>query len=355
MNELVGYLTDKCCSVSGRAAPRNARRSAAAEPLKRRKAARASFVHDLRSPPRKRLLDAAAAADWRSDGRSLRALLLRGPRTRRPAGGLELFGDVALLRSLVVSSETRSSGMGTALVRHAESYALSQGVRTLYLLTTTAEGVLLRVLATCSARAMPRRRRSVHARVRRHLPRELGVHVQTTSEEPEMTEQPFNVLILCTGNSARSILGEALVNHWGRGKFVGYSAGSHPRAKCIPIALELLRHMKLPTEGLRSKSWDEFAAPGAPKLDFVFTVCDNAAGESLSLLARPADDRALGRRRSCGGGRHRHRRSGWRSARRFVSSKTASRSSRPADPHTRPRQVAGAPERDRPSRLDEAG
>jgi arsenate reductase (thioredoxin) len=94
-----------------------------------------------------------------------------------------------------------------------------------------------------------------------------------------MTQQPFNVLILCTGNSARSILGEALVNHWGRGKFVGYSAGSSPKGQVHPIALELLAQLKFPTEGLRSKSWDEFAAPGAPKLDFVFTVCDNAAGE----------------------------------------------------------------------------
>jgi arsenate reductase (thioredoxin) len=95
-----------------------------------------------------------------------------------------------------------------------------------------------------------------------------------------MTDRPFNVLILCTGNSARSILGEALVNHWGRGKFVGYSAGSTPKGSVHPIALELLKHMNLPTEGLRSKSWDEFAQPGAPPLDFVFTVCDNAAGEA---------------------------------------------------------------------------
>jgi arsenate reductase len=94
-----------------------------------------------------------------------------------------------------------------------------------------------------------------------------------------IAQRIYNVLILCTGNSARSILAESLLNHWGRGKFVGFSAGSHPKGSVHPIALELLKHMKLPTEGLRSKSWDEFAAPGAPALDFVFTVCDNAAGE----------------------------------------------------------------------------
>ena len=98
-----------------------------------------------------------------------------------------------------------------------------------------------------------------------------------------MAERPFNVLFLCTGNSARSILAESLINHWGRGKFVGYSAGSSPKGAVHPIALELLRHMKMPSEGMRSKSWDEFAKPGAPKLDFVFTVCDNAAGEMCPI------------------------------------------------------------------------
>jgi arsenate reductase len=94
-----------------------------------------------------------------------------------------------------------------------------------------------------------------------------------------MADRPFNVLFLCTGNSARSILAEQLINHWGRGNFHGFSAGSHPKGTVHPIALELLEQMRLPTAGLRSKSWDEFAAPGAPPLDFVFTVCDNAAGE----------------------------------------------------------------------------
>jgi arsenate reductase len=98
-----------------------------------------------------------------------------------------------------------------------------------------------------------------------------------------MSERPYNVLFLCTGNSARSILAESLLDHWGRGRFVAHSAGSHARGAVHPIALELLRRMKLRTQGLRSKSWDEFAAQGATPLDFVFTVCDKAAGETCPL------------------------------------------------------------------------
>ncbi len=90
---------------------------------------------------------------------------------------------------------------------------------------------------------------------------------------------PYNVLFLCTGNSARSILAEGLLNFRGRPTFRAYSAGSHPTGKVRPEALAQLEAAHIPTAELRSKSWDEFAQPGAPKLDFVFTVCDNAANE----------------------------------------------------------------------------
>ncbi|TAM06765.1 MAG: arsenate reductase ArsC [Paraburkholderia sp.] len=94
-----------------------------------------------------------------------------------------------------------------------------------------------------------------------------------------MTIKTYNVLFICTGNSARSILAEGLMNQYGAGRFKAWSAGSHPAGQVNPYALQALQKFGVPTEGFRSKSWDEFAADGAPEMDFVFTVCDNAAGE----------------------------------------------------------------------------
>ena len=98
-----------------------------------------------------------------------------------------------------------------------------------------------------------------------------------------MSEKVFNVLFLCTGNSARSIIAESILNRYGQGRFKAFSAGSHPKGKVHPYTIDLLRNLNYVTDGLRSKSWDELAVPGAPELDFVFTVCDDAANETCPI------------------------------------------------------------------------
>ena len=98
-----------------------------------------------------------------------------------------------------------------------------------------------------------------------------------------MSDSVKNVLFVCTGNSARSIIAEGLMNHLGGKRFRAYSAGSHPKGEVHPLALQALQHFRLPSDGFRSKSWEEFTRPEAPPLDFVFTVCDNAAGEMCPI------------------------------------------------------------------------
>ena len=119
------------------------------------------------------------------------------------------------------------------------------------------------------------------------------------------TKKVYNVLFLCTGNSARSIMAEAILNRAGQGNFRAFSAGSQPKGQVHPYALDLLRKLHFDVSGMRSKSWLEFSQPNSPKLDFVFTVCDNAAGRGMSILAGSANDGTLGRSRSGGGNRDR--------------------------------------------------
>lgn len=210
------------------------------------------------------------------DARSLKSfLVLREEQAVFGAVGLDLLGDNALLRSLVVCDTWRGTGLGGQLVAAAENLAAKLGVRTLYLLTTDAQKYF--------------EARGYQTIGRTQAPPEIKLHPQfrtlcpssSTFMTKAMSPKILNVLFLCTGNSARSILAEAIINNLSisRGKFRGYSAGSHPKGEVHPMALELLGKYGFATDGFRSKNWDEFAAPHGVPLDFVFTVCDKAASE----------------------------------------------------------------------------
>lgn len=194
-------------------------------------------------------------------------------------GAIEPRGDVGLLRSIAVNEQARGRGIAGRIVNELETEARRTGLKALYLLTTTARDFFLhRGYASLPRDQAPPEIRST---------RQFGALCPASSflMVKPMTSKIHNVLILCTGNSARSILGEALLNQIGArtGRFRGYSAGSQPKEQPNPFALELLERKGLPTAGLRSKSWDEFARADAPKLDFIFTVCDSAAGETCPL------------------------------------------------------------------------
>ncbi|WP_084615842.1 arsenic resistance N-acetyltransferase ArsN2 [Solimonas flava] len=189
--------------------------------------------------------------------------------------GVDIAGDVGLLRSLAVDPRRRAEGAGAALIAAAEALARSHKLSALYLLTNGAEPFF----AARGYRRLPRD--SAPASIAAMPQFSAICPSSATFMSKTMSHAPYNVLFLCTGNSARSILAEAAINSLpvSRERFRGYSAGSQPRGAVNPHSIELLQKLGIATDGLRSKSWDEFAAPGAPQLDFVFTVCDQAAGE----------------------------------------------------------------------------
>jgi arsenate reductase len=191
-------------------------------------------------------------------------------------GGLEFGTGSALLRSVAVVPSQRGRGLGRRVVQALEDFARDRGCHRVYLLTTSAERYFAGLgYQQASRESAPSGIRATQE-FSRLCPSSSALMVKTM--EPKV----LNALFLCTGNSARSILAEAVMNDLsvGRGKFKGYSAGSHPKAAVNPFTLELLQRSHFSTEGLRSKSWDEFAKPDSPPLDFVFTVCDQAAGET---------------------------------------------------------------------------
>ncbi len=212
--------------------------------------------------------------------------------------GLEVYSEVALLRSLVVTTGCIGRGLGRRLMAAAEERAIELNIRSIYLLTTTAQTFFEHMgVSWCCARGGAAGN-SKHA----------GVHVLVSYDgRPNgeaMNNRFYHVLLLCTGNSARSILAEAILSDRGRGVFRAFSAGSHQKGALHPQALALLEREGHSTEGLRSNAWGKFAEPGSPAMDFVFTVCDNATGEVCPVWPGQPILAHWGSAGSCCDGRH---------------------------------------------------